>query len=147
MSFSDFSFSSGQVLTSSAMNALQTNFTTLALQNSGTLASSGTPIVRGIPHAWVSYGAAGGVIDGYGASSVTYLGGDTQYQINWTVPLSGDYGLTWGFRAGTGQGSNLSYNIMWYEQNSAYVRVFNRVVQSQGDDDVQFEGCISVWQG
>ena len=56
MAYTTFSFSSGQVLTSSAMNALQDNFEALTEQQSG------TPRFKGIERAWFSHDGAGTLV-------------------------------------------------------------------------------------
>jgi len=68
MAFVNLTFSSGAVLTSSSMNALQENFTAVASQ------STGAPTFTGIPKAWCSFEADNTIADSFLTSSVGDLG-------------------------------------------------------------------------
>ena len=107
MGFTDLTFSSGAVLTSSKMNALQENFTAVASQ------STGAPQYTGIPRRWVSFKADRTIADSFLTSSIDDLGTGT-YRINWTTAFSGNYMTTWGFSGAEGQTSNIAVNITLY---------------------------------
>ena len=89
MGWTNLTFTSGQVLTASNMNALQENFTAIA---SG---STGAPAIPAMTKAWVSFSDGGSIYESEGVSSVTrnQLG---EYTLTWTIPFSGHYCVTFG---------------------------------------------------
>ena len=139
-----FGFSSGSVLTSSKMNMLQENFTTLTLQGSG------TPTVIGYAKAWFSMTTSGtfdSTTEQYNISSVTRLAfGKFQANFASTLVFSGTYGATWGFRAGAGHTSNVIRNITLYTMASTFVRFKGRNSSTSSDGDEEFPMHIAFWQ-
>tara|TARA_R100000654_G_scaffold46664_1_gene72861 strand:- start:32 stop:457 length:426 start_codon:yes stop_codon:yes gene_type:complete len=139
MGFTDLTFSSGAVLTSSKMNALQENFTAVASQ------STGAPQYTGIPRRWVSFEADRTIADSFLTSSVGDLGSG-KYQINWTNAFSGNYMVTWGFKAGAGQTSNVIFNVTLYtlDANKVELKGRNANTTSSGDSAIPISVC--AWQ-
>lgn len=142
MDFTNLSFSSGQVLTASVMNAMQNNFESIADQTSGT----GAPVMIGVPKAWVNHDATGTLVGSqYNISSVTRtaLG---KFKTSFTIVFSGNYGATWGFRGGGGQGDNRMRNITLYNLQSDYVEYKGRnsTTQQSGDEDLPMS--LVFWQ-
>ena len=137
-----FGFNSGSVLTSSKMNMLQENFTTLTIQGSG------TPRVKYFPRAWFSM-TASGTMQGrdYNMSSVTQTAFG-KYQANFvsTLVFSGDYGCTWGFQFGTGHTSNVIGNITLFTQASTFVQFKGRNANTSSSGDTEFPMSLAFWQ-
>jgi len=140
MAFTALSFSSGEVLTSSKMNLLMSNFKSLADQDST------APKVTNIPRAWVNHDAAATMVGSqYNITSVSDIGFG-KYQANFSIVFSGTYGATWGFRAGGGQGDNRMRNITLYTMTSTYVQYKGRNSTTQQSGDEEFPMSLTFWQ-
>lgn len=140
MAYTTFSFSSGQVLTSSAMNALQDNFEALTEQQSG------TPRFKGVARAWFSHDGAGTLVGSqYNITSTSRLALG-KYQTNFSVVFSGTYGVSCGFFAGGGQGDNRARNVTLYTQASTYVQYKGRNSSTQQDGDEDLPVSLTIWQ-
>lgn len=89
MTWTNLSFSSGEILTASKTNAMQNNFTAIA---SG---SSGAPDLVSINKAWVVFSANGHIMNSENVSSINHaqLG---EYQITWGESFTASYGVTFG---------------------------------------------------
>jgi len=139
-----FGFNSGSVLTSSKMNMIQENFTTLTEQ------TSGTPTMLGYPKAWFSMTSSGtfdSTTEQYNISSVTKLSfGNFQANFVSTLVFSGTYGATWGFRFGAGHTSNVIGNITLYTMTSTFVQFKGRNSSTSSDGDDEFPMHIAFWQ-
>ncbi len=139
MGFTDLAFSSGAILTSSNMNALMENFTAVGSQ------SSDAPTLTGIPRAWVTFEADRTISDSLLTSSVNDLG-TGKYQINWTNPFSGNYMVTWGFKGGLGQTSNVAVNITLYTVSSGNVELKGRQANTSSSGDTAIPMSVCAWQ-
>ena len=139
MAFVNLAFSSGAILTSSKMNALQENFTAVASQ------TTGAPTFSGIPRAWVSFEADRTIADSFLTSSVDDLG-TGKYRINWTNTFSGNYMVTWGFKGGLGQTSNVAVNITLYTVAAGNVELKGRNANTQTSGDTAIPMSVCAWQ-
>jgi len=140
MAFTALSFSSGELLTSSKMNLMMSNFKSLANQETT------APRITKIPRAWVNHdGAASMVGSQYNISSVADIGFG-KYQTNFSVVFSGTYGATWGFLAGGGQGDNRMRNITLYTIASTFARYKGRNSTTQQSGDEEFPMSLVFWQ-
>ena len=137
-----FNFNSGSVLTSSKMNQIQENFTTLTEQ------LSGTPRVKMLPRAWFSMTASGTLPAlQYNISSVTKFAFG-KYQANFasTLVFSGDYGCSWGFQFGPGHSSNVIGNITLFTMSSTFVKFKGRNGNTSSSGDTEFPMSMVFWQ-
>ena len=75
MSWTNLSFSSGEILTASKSNAMQENFTAVASQ------STGAPGLTSVNQAWVVFSSNGHLMNSENVSSVSH-GALGQYTIN-----------------------------------------------------------------
>ena len=89
MSWTNLSFSSGEILTASKTNAMQENFTAVASQ------STGAPGLTSVNQAWVVFSSNGYLMNSENVSSVTrtQLG---EYKITWNKSFTESYGITFG---------------------------------------------------
>ena len=142
MAYNLLSFSSGEVLSSSKMNLLQANFTTLTEQNSG------TPRVKFLPRAWFSMTASGTLPAlQYNFSSVTRTSfGKFQANFDSTLVMSGTYGATWGFEFGAGHSSNVIGNITLFTMASTFIKFKGRNANTSSSGDTEFPMSIIIWQ-
>ena len=138
MAFVNLSFSSGAILTSSSMNTLQENFTAVASQASG-------PVFVGIPRAWISFQANNTIADSFLTSSIGDLGFG-KYQVNWTTAFSGSYMITWGFKGGTGQTSNVAVNLTLFTVSSGSVQLKARGSNTTSSGDQEIPISVCAWQ-
>jgi|TARA_R100000149_G_C5848261_1_gene117877 hypothetical protein len=139
MAFVNLAFNSGAILTSSSMNALQENFTAVASQ------STGAPRYSGIPRAWVSFAADRTIEDSFLTSSIDDLG-TGKYRINWTTAFSGHYMVTWGFKGGLGQTSNVAVNITLYTVAAGNVELKGRNANTTSSGDTAIPMSVCAWQ-
>tara|TARA_Y100000004_G_scaffold91689_1_gene102710 strand:- start:206 stop:628 length:423 start_codon:yes stop_codon:yes gene_type:complete len=139
MAFVNLSFSSGAILTSSKMNALQENFTAVASQ------TTGAPTFSGIPRAWVSFAADRTIEDSFLTSSIDDLG-TGKHRINWTNAFSGNYMVTWGFSGALGQTSNVAVNITLYTVAAGNVELKSRNANTQASADGTYPISVCAWQ-
>ena len=139
MAFVNLTFSSGAVLTSSNMNALQENFTAVASQ------TTGAPTFVGIPKAWCSFQADNTIADSFLTSSVGDLGFG-KYQVNWTSAFSGHYMVTWGFKGGLGQTSNVAVNVTLFTVSADKVELKARGANTSSSGDQEISISVCAWQ-
>ena len=140
MAFTALSFSSGEVLTSSKMNLLMSNFKSFANQDDT------APTITNIPRAWVNHDATPTLVGSqYNITSTTKLAFG-KYQTNFSFVWSGTYGATWGFLAGGGQGDNRMRNITLYTMASTYVQYKGRNSTTQQSGDEEFPMSLTFWQ-
>ncbi|QDP52536.1 MAG: hypothetical protein GOVbin4691_28 [Prokaryotic dsDNA virus sp.] len=139
MGWTDLSFSSGNVLTASEMNALQENYTAVATH------ASGSPEVAAMTRGWVSFAEDGTILDSENVSSVVrnQLG---EYTITWTTPFSSFYGVTFGgYKSGTA-GDISVRNFRAFPVSSGSVIVTYLAFNQGADAKEDVQGTVVAWQ-
>jgi len=139
MSWTNLSFSSGQILTNSLMNQLMENFTAV------TSSASGAPRIVALNRAWARFSTVGSLLNSEGVSSVTR--NDTgQYTVAWTSAFSGYYGVTFGdiTTASAADASVRGFRAFPVSAGSVVVTylAFNNSANAKED----IEGTVTAWQ-
>jgi hypothetical protein len=139
MGWTNLSFTSGQVLTASNMNALQENFTAVAT------GSTGAPVVPGMTKAWVSFSSVGSIYDSENVSSVVrnQLG---EYTITWSVPFSGHYGVTFGGYVAGSSGDPSVRNFRAFPVSSGSVIMTYLAFNNSANAKEDVQGTVIAWQ-
>lgn len=139
MSWTNLSFSSGEILTASKANALQENFTALGSQ------STGAPTLVSVNQAWVVFSTNGHIMNSENVSSISHAQ-TGEYTINWGKSFTASYGITFGDVTTATETDPSVRGFRGFPLSAANVTVTYGAFNDTGNAKEDVNGTVAAWQ-
>jgi len=139
MSWTNLSFSSGEILTASKTNALQENFTALGSQ------SSGAPTLVSVNQAWVVFSSNGYIMNSENVSSISHSQ-TGEYTINWGKAFTASYGITFGDVSTANAADPSVRGFRGFPHAAGSVVVTYLATNNSSDAKENINGTVAAWQ-